>query len=334
MSLLLRPRTPIPPLLRTCLSVLCALGLLAAPAVGTAAPRSTKKSSKSSSSKTSATKPADTSDTPAPDAAPAPAEAPAAAPVVEKKPVEEPPRPAPEPRPATSKPSSAARPTPAPAPATPAAASPVGRLRIGVGPDLFLESARMTGEQDINTSRQDESFDYSSAGFLSGSAWLTSAVPSVTERLRVGAGVRIFGNYAAGGGRTFGFGLLNEVFVSGEYGLPVAESTEVLFGARVGLSVLVPNSSLAEEIRRLQEQGASVWSVPRFGWLAGPSVGVRRRMSERIWLRADVLAHIEEQYLFATSQDITEQGSTLHFAKSWSTLALRLGLSLGAEFAL
>lgn len=328
MSLLLRPRTPSSPLLRTCLSALCVLGLLAAPAVGSAAPRSTKKSSKSSSSKTSAPQP---SDPPAPDAtpAPAPAETPTA-PVVEKKPAEDPPRPVAEPRPAPPKSTAAARPAPAPAPPAPT----VGRLRIGVGPDFFLESGRMTGEQDINTSRQDESFDYSSEGFISGSAWLTSAVPSVTERLRVGAGVRIFGNYAAGGGRTFGFGLLNEVFVSGEYGLPITENMEVLFAARVGLSVLVPNSSLSEEIHRLQEQGASVWSVPRFGWLAGPSVGVRRRMSERIWLRADLLAHVEEQYLFATSQDIKEQGSTLHFAKYWSTLALRLGLSLGAEFAL
>jgi hypothetical protein len=152
----------------------------------------------------------------------------------------------------------------------------------------------------------------------------------VSERLRLGAGLRILGNYAAGGGREFGFGLLNEAFISGEYGLPVADKTEVLFGARAGLSLLVPGRELEAEIRRLQEQGVSVWSVPRVGWLAGPSVGARRRMSDRIWLRAELLAQVEQLYLFATTQEI----SGFRFTKNWSTLGLRLGLTLGAEFAL
>jgi hypothetical protein len=203
-------------------------------------------------------------------------------------------------------------------------------MRIGLGPDLFLESARLNGEQGIITSRRDESFDYSSAGFVSASLWLNTSVPSVSERLRVGGGVRILGNYGAGGGQTFGFGLLNEAFVFAEYGLPVADKTEVVLAARGGLSVLVPGQEFAAEIRRLQEQGVGVWSVPRVGWLAGPSVGARRRMTDRILLRADILAQVQQQYLFATSEDI----SGLRYTKNWSTLALRLGLSLGVEFGL
>src|SRR3712207_9102062 len=81
-----------------------------------------------------------------------------------------------------------------------------GRMRVGVSPDLFLEGATMTGVQHIDTARLDESFGYS-AGFLSVTAWLTTPVPTVSERLRVGAGVRIFGNYAASGGQQYGFGL-------------------------------------------------------------------------------------------------------------------------------
>jgi hypothetical protein len=188
----------------------------------------------------------------------------------------------------------------------------------------------MTGEQGINTSRRDESFNYSSAGFLSGTVWLNTPLTAWSERLRLGAGVRILGNYAARGGREFGFGLLNEAFISGEYDLPVAERTEVLFGARVGMSLLIPSRELAAEIRRLQEQGVNVWSLPRVGWLAGPFVGVRQQMSESIWLRADLLAQAEQQYLFATSQEL----SGLRFTKHWRTLGLRLGLTLGAEFAL
>jgi hypothetical protein len=206
----------------------------------------------------------------------------------------------------------------------------LGGLRVGVGGDLFLEGARMSGEQGINTSRFDESFDYTSASFVSATAWLSTSVPSTSERLRMGAGLRIFGNYGGGGGRAFGFGLLNEAFVTGEYGLPVADQMEVLFGARAGFAFLLPGRELEAEIRRLQEQGVGVWSVPRVGWLAGPSVGARRRMSDRIWLRADLAGQAEQLFLFATTQEI----SGFRFTKNWSTLGLRLGLTLGAEFAL
>ncbi|PTL81933.1 hypothetical protein [Vitiosangium sp. GDMCC 1.1324] len=343
MLLPLRSRNMFQPLPRVCCGLLSALLVLAAPAVEAAPSKKASKSSRTGTSKAGASKtspasqPAASTPEPSPPAeetkaAPAPAEAAKAA--------EEPARLAVESKPAAES-KAAAAPRPAPvvrsAPVVRAAAAPEptasifpGRVRIGVGPDLFFESSRMSGELGIDTSRRDESFDYSSAGFLSVTAWLNSSVPSVSERLRVGAGLRVFGNYAAGGDREFGFGLLNEVFATGEYGLPVADKMEVVFAARAGLSFLIPGREFSAEIRRLQEQGVSVWSVPRVGWLVGPSVGARRRMSERIWLRADVLGQVEQQYLFATSQEI----SGFNYTKNWSTLALRLGLSLGAEFSL
>jgi hypothetical protein len=333
------PESPVPPSLRSRplsqplsrvrRGVLSAL-LLLAPAVEAAPKSRTPKSSKSGASKTP---PA----TPASQEAPSPSEPPSTAtpaaeapPPVESKPAESKPALAAKPaaEPARSAPRQAARPAAAPKKVE-AEAAP-GRMRVGVGGDLFLEGSRMTGEHIINVSRIDESFNYNSASFLSGTLWASIPVPEVSERLRLGAGLRILGNYAAGGGRQFGFGLLNETFLSGEYGLPVADQMEVTFGGRAGLSFLVPGQEFAAEIRRLQEQGASVWSVPRVGWLVGPSVGARRRMSERIWLRADVLAQVEQLYLFATTQDF----SGYRFTKNWSTLGLRLGLTLGAEFAL
>jgi hypothetical protein len=331
------------PLPRVCCGLLSALLVLAVPAAEAAPSKKSSKSSKSSRTGASKAAPAKAAPAepasqpapaePAPAAAPAPAEAKAApAPAEAPKAAEESSRPARE-----SKPVADARPAPASkstasrsaaarekeAPAAP------GRLRVGVSPDLFLEGARMSGVQFVNTVRLDESFDYS-AGFLSVTAWLTTPVPTVSERLRVGAGVRIFGNYAASGGQQYGFGIFNELFVSGEYGLPVADKTEVVFAGRAGLSVLIPGLEFAETITRLQGQGVNVWSVPRVGWLLGPSLGARRRMSDNIWLRADVLGQVGQQYLFATSQEI----SGFQYTKNWSTLGLRLGLSLGAEFSL
>ncbi|WP_158079868.1 hypothetical protein [Archangium sp. Cb G35] len=333
----LRSRNMFQPLSRVCCGLLSALLVLAAPAAE-AAPKKSAKSSKSS--RTRASKPAAAEPAAQPAAEPAPAEpapaepAPAAeakaapAPAAETKVAEAPSRPAreskAETRAAPAQKSSASR-------SAAAKEAPLvsGPMRIGLSPDLYLEGAKMSGVQFINSTRLDESFDYS-AGFLSITAWVNTPVPTVSERLRLGAGLRIFGNYAASGGQQFGFGIYNELFASGEYGLPVADKMEVVFAARAGLSLLIPGLEFAETISRLQTQGVAVWSVPRVGWLLGPSVGARRRMSDKIWLRADVLGQIGQQYLFATSQEI----SGFNYSKNWSTLGLRLGLSLGAEFSL
>ncbi len=299
---------------RACCALL-AVSLLAAPEVEAA---SRTKSSRTK--KTRSTQPPPPSPAPQPEPEPV---APAASPASEETTVVAAAAPPP-----SKKLSTAAAPKmkQVEAPAAP------GSLRIGVGADLFGEGARMSGQQGINASVRDESFDYGSAGFLSATAWVSRAMPSVSERLRLGAGLRIYGNYATSGGREVGFGLLNEAFLSAEYGLPIADQdrVEVVFGGRAGLALLVPGREFEGEILRLREQGVDVWNVPRVGWLLGPSVGVRRRMSERIWLRADLMGQVEQLFLFATSQEI----SGLRFTKNWSTLSLRLGLNVGAEFAL
>ncbi|HYI00300.1 hypothetical protein [Hyalangium sp.] len=204
------------------------------------------------------------------------------------------------------------------------------RMRVGVGLELFKENSHLAGSQSINASRTDESFDYSSATFLSATLSLSIPAPILAERARIGGAVRLFGNYSASGNRQFGFGLLSQAFITGEYGLPVADKTEVMFGGRVGMSLLVPDRELSQEIDRLQVQGVGVWSVPRVGWLGGLSLGGRRKMSERIHLRADLSAQLDKTYLFATNETI----EGLEFSKSWSTSALRFGFTVGAEFSL
>lgn len=204
------------------------------------------------------------------------------------------------------------------------------RMRIGVGLDLFTEKSHLSGAQSINSSRTDESFDYSSHTFLAATLSMSIPAPVLSDRARLGGAVRMFGNYSASGNRSFGFGLLNQAFVTGEYGLPVANRMEVVFGGRAGLSMLLPGRDFNQEIDRLQVQGVDVWSVPRLGWLAGLSVGGRRQMNEHIHLRADLSAQLDKTYLFSTTQTIEE----LEFSKDWSTTALRLGFTLGAEFSL
>lgn len=198
--------------------------------------------------------------------------------------------------------------------------------RLGVGLDLWAEGSQLSGEQFINNSRLDESFDYNAAG-ASASAWLLF---SARERVRAGPGVRIYGNYGSGGNPNFIFGFLTEAFMMGEYSLHMIEKFDAIFGGRAGLAVLFPGGEFGDEIRRLQGEGVGVWSLPRLGWMAGLNVGTRRQMSEKLWLRADINGQYEQLFLFATDEVVDE----LRFRKGWSNHSIRLGLLIGAELAL
>ena len=200
--------------------------------------------------------------------------------------------------------------------------------RLGVGVDGFLGGGGVKGEQWINATRLDESFNFATPG-LSGTAWLLLRHASV-ERLRYGPAVRVYGNYAASQGENFTFGPLFEGLVTGEYSLPAMEKFDGIFGARAGLAVLIPGGDFEAEITRLRREGVDVWGVPRAGFVAGLNVGTRRRMGENLWLRADLLWQYRQLFLFATDQTI----SGLRFRKNWSADGMTLGLNLGVELGL
>jgi hypothetical protein len=199
--------------------------------------------------------------------------------------------------------------------------------RVGLGLDFFLESSRLNGEQWINTTRRDESFDYPSAGLISGTV---SLMFGRGGRLRIGPGLRLYGNYAAGDNRDFLFGVLSELFALAEYGIPAIEKVQVVLGGRAGAGLLFPAGDFGDEIRRLQRQGLGVWSIPRVGWLAGVNAGARRPLGDRLSVRLDVLAQMSQLFLFATDQVVFD----LRVRKGWSTYSMRYGLTLGLELAL
>lgn len=194
--------------------------------------------------------------------------------------------------------------------------------RIGASVELYGESSRMSGEQWINNFRADESFDYR-AGPLAATVY---ALFHPTERFRVGPAVRFMGNY----GERFTFGYLAEAHAQADYALRAFEQVDAVFGTRVGVSVLFPGEELAEEIRRLQAQRADVWSVPRLGWVAGLSVGARRKIAGNLYGRAEISGQLGHHFLFSTDQIV----DGLRFRKFWGTDVRRLGFNLGVEVAL
>lgn len=195
--------------------------------------------------------------------------------------------------------------------------------RIGVGLGGGGETGRMEGEQWIHTFRLDESFNYERTG-ATFNVW---GMGQLFPRVWVGPAVRVMGGYASD---RYDFGLLQELGGIGEWAIPAFEKFEVLIGGRANLAVLVPGGDLGREIKRLQDQGASVWSVPRVGWSAGVGAGLRRQMFERFWLRVDATGQIGSIYLFSTDDMVDE----LRFRKFWSAGLQRLELALSLEVAL
>ncbi|MBX5483262.1 MAG: hypothetical protein IRZ16_15680 [Myxococcaceae bacterium] len=204
-----------------------------------------------------------------------------------------------------------------------AGADAFAQERLGVGFDLWAETGQLSGEQWINASRLDESFDTAAAGG-SISAWMLFLA---RDRVRAGPGIRFFGNYGRGGNQEYLLGFLTEAFMMGEYSLRAFEKFDILLGGRAGLAVLAPGGEFGEEITRLQREGVGVWSVPRPGVLAGIDVGLRRQLTGKFALRADLNAQYEQLFLFATNEEIDHY----RFQKNWSTHTIRLGLLFGAE---
>lgn len=198
--------------------------------------------------------------------------------------------------------------------------------RVGVTLDLWGESSRMSGEQRINNTLLDESFDYG-AGPLAASIYVLF---QPWKSVRFGPSVRFMGNYGEGGGNGFTFGYMIEPTVLAEWSLRAFEKFDVVLGGRVGGSVLFPGEEFATEIRRLQAQGADVWSVPRIGWVAGLNAGLRRQLAGRLYGKLDLGGQVGHQWLFSTDQIV----EGLRFRKFWGNDIRRLGVTLGVEVAL
>jgi hypothetical protein len=198
--------------------------------------------------------------------------------------------------------------------------------RIGVSLDLWGEGSRMSGDQCINNFCSDESFDYG-AGPISASLYVLF---QPWQRVRIGPQIRFLGNYGDNSGNGLTFGYQFEGSAVGEWSYRTFEKFDVVLGGRAGMSVLVPGEEFAAEIRRLQAQGAAVWSLPRLGWVAGLNAGLRRQIAGRLYGHLDLNGQVGHQWLFATDQIV----EGLRFRKNWGNDIRRLGVSLAVEVAL
>jgi hypothetical protein len=234
------------------------------------------------------------------------------------------------------------QPLPAPPPPPPvdlAAARPESpwyrrgpAITLGMG--FHLDDGTMRGTDRRSILVTDETYEFSNDSKLFASLGLLARVG---DRLRVGGVARYFGSYSlkprmANGapGPARKLGTLFELAAQGEYVLPLVARWDLTAGAQGGLAVLVPGGQFEDEIKMLQNQGASVWDVPRLGYFFGPRVGVRWALAERVYLRADVDVTWCQTFLYLTHDDV----AGVDFEKKRRANVIRevLGLALEVSF--
>jgi hypothetical protein len=204
---------------------------------------------------------------------------------------------------------------------------------ITVGLGFHLDDGTMRGTDRRSILVTDETFEFSNDNKLYGSLGFLAALG---ERLRVGAVGRYFGSYdyrqqmGMSESQPRKLGTLFELAVQGEYLLAVVPRVQLAFGAQAGLAVLVPGGQFEEEIRMLRTQGASVWNVPRLGYLVGPRLGVRWAMADRLYLRGDLDLTWCQTFLYLTHEDV----AGVDFEKSRRANVLRQTLGVSIEVAL
>ena len=206
---------------------------------------------------------------------------------------------------------------------------------LGIGVGIFTEDSDLDGEEQASVELRDESFAFSSDGFLSGSLYV---LKPWTKSFRLGGQLTYYGSYIASIApedendetQTYEFGRLLELSARLEYILPVTDTIDVMLGGMMGIPILMPDGEFQDEIDRLKDQEVGVFDLPRVGYLLSPVIGGRWKYSDHVYFRGDLLFKWEQLFLFRTTEEV--QG--IPFRKTWSTSTLRSEFTLGVEVVL
>jgi len=206
-------------------------------------------------------------------------------------------------------------------------APPAAPKRLTLSLDTYFDRALLYHEQWIGPFHLQGSDASGNAGLFA----LSGAYLQPWQHgLELGWGGTLLGSYAT----TRGLGELGLDFEGralAEYPLrKVVEQVDLIFGARLGLEVVVPMGDLADEINRLQTQGIGAWSAPRLGWQIGASLALRRPLIPGLAARVDLVGAWGQTWLF----HIDEEHSGLRYQRYWTLDRLRLSVNAGVEFEL
>lgn len=202
---------------------------------------------------------------------------------------------------------------------------------IGVSGNFFFEDSDLSGEQQVSVQTNDESFAYVADDFLNATLYY---LQPFKESGRIGGALTYYGDHIAEIPQEgeevpefYDFGHLIELVVRAEWLIGVTESIDLIAGAQAGIPILFPGGDFQDEIDDLKDQQASVWDIPRTGFVVGPLLSARYKYHESLYFRADIGIKYEKIFLFNTTEEV--QG--VPFRKDWTLTTVRTEIGLALE---
>jgi hypothetical protein len=209
---------------------------------------------------------------------------------------------------------------------------------IGTGAGIYTDDGDLEGlERRDVVQESDESFSFDSHNSIVGSIWY---LRQASENIRWGGGLRYYGNYEVlelpdeeGNDDEFQpyeLGQLANFYMQAEWLIPFADDMDLILGAQLGPSLLMPDGEFQQTIDELKDQGVDVWDTPRLGYHVAPQVGGRWVVDDRLAFRGDLGVRYENLFLFAVDDNV----EGVAYEKSWTSSVLRYEFGLAMEVKL
>ena len=221
------------------------------------------------------------------------------------------------------------------------AAAKKGDLTIGLGPNIYVDDATITGSERRSAQPTEQDFDIFNDTLFAGEIWLAT---EIIDNLRLGGGIKYLGPYEyirkedaeeEDDPNVTRIGQLLELTLRMEYLLQLVTFDEgmaldLLLGLDLGMTMLFPDGALEREIADLQDQNVDAWDTPRLGYVVGPQVGMRFKYNETLAFRFNVAFNWSQMFLFAINEKV--DGIDFELSRQVDIIRVHVGLGLEATF--
>lgn len=216
-----------------------------------------------------------------------------------------------------------------------------GDLTIGLGPNIYVDDATITGTERRSAQVTELDFDIFNDTLFAGEIWLAT---EVIDNLRLGGGIKYLGPYEyirkedaeeEDDPEITRIGQLLELTLRLEYLLELVDlddgmALDLLLGLDLGMTMLFPDGALEREIADLKDQNVDAWETPRLGYVVGPQVGLRFKYNETLAFRFNVAFNWSQMFLFAIDEKV--DGIDFELSRQVDIIRVHVGLGLEATF--
>lgn len=177
---------------------------------------------------------------------------------------------------------------------------------VGGGLGIFFEKGDVMRSQRTSLLTEDQDFSYARTNPWTGSIY---ALVGISERFRAGGGLVWYGKQVLDredGEEDYELGSQLDFTGLADYRFPITDRIDALVGVHAAMSMLFISGDLQDDVDRQAQFGASVSDGPRLGVHAGPLVGARYELLEKLHVRADLRIGWQRMWLMNVSERIDD----------------------------